>query len=131
MRWILMALVAATFAGPVMAQETAEKKEKKEKRRADVIALWEIDQIRGEVTNAHEIVVRLRSQFLRVRGVSTIHGDPPTIKVIVDGYPRGDVGTLVQIPAISIKEIRYLKAGDATTQFGTGYDAGAIVVKTQ
>jgi len=117
---------------PLTAQETAPKKIK---RQTNLISLEEIEQVRGEVTDAYQIVQRLRPQFFRARGSSSLgnaaSGDYKGPRVIVDGSPRGEVDALRQITAIAVKEIRYLSAGDATTQYGTGYDGGAIVVSTR
>lgn len=55
----------------------------------------------------------------------------PTARVVVDGTPRVGVGALAEISAMMVREIRYLNAADASIQFGTGYDGGAILVFTR
>lgn len=73
-------------------------------------------------SNALEVVRQLRPDFLRSRG--PLHAP----KVFVDHVSRGSVGELRQIPAASIREIRYLDARAATQQFGPGYSGGVIHV---
>ena len=101
-----------------------------------MIVVEEIDAIRTEVNTAHDIIQRLRPSFLRTRGASSFgnaaSGTPtPTAKVIVDGAPRGGLSSLDQISAMSVRELRYLNAADASIQYGTGYDGGAILVFTR
>jgi len=50
---------------------------------------------------------------------------------VVDGVAIGQVENLVNVNAISVMEIRYISATDATTRFGTGYVGGAILVTTK
>ena len=90
----------------------------------------------GEVNTARDLVQRLRPGFLRNRGASSFgnaaSGTPtPTARVIVDGAPRGGLGALAEISAMSVREIRDLNAADASIQYGTGYDGGAILVLTR
>jgi hypothetical protein len=42
-----------------------------------------------------------------------------------------ELENLRNFPAANIEEIRYLNAQDATTLYGTGNAAGAIIVKTK
>jgi len=133
MRLVLTVALISLLAAPLAAQEPTAKP--KIKRQANLISNEEIDQVRGEVNDAYQIVQRLRPQFLRTRGASSLGnsaaGDYKGPRVIVDGSPRGEVSALSQITAMTVKEIRYLSSGDATTQYGTGYDGGAIVVTTR
>jgi hypothetical protein len=52
--------------------------------------------------------------------------------VIVDGTPQaGGVESLRSMRASDASELRFLNSSDATTRYGTGYTAGAIVVSTR
>lgn len=133
MRPLLFAALVSLFAFPALveAQET-----KKIKRRTNVISVEEIDQIRNEVSDAWELVKRLRPRFLSTRGAASFGNAAsgraaPYAKVVVDGVGRGELHTLRQIPVMHVIEIRYLSAADASTRYGTGYDGGAIEVKTR
>ena len=134
MRFLALALAGLIVTLPAFAQDSAKTAKPKIKRSPNVISLEEIEQIRAEAPDAYAIVQRLRPQYFRVRGSGPFDPARPSEargpKVVVDGTPRGDLDTLHQIPSTMVKEIRYLNAGDATTQYGTGYDGGAILVST-
>jgi hypothetical protein len=85
----------------------------------------------------YEVVERLRPNMLRTRGqmgrvTGASGGDSgagmSTIKVYQNGSPIGDISMLRNILASSVKQVQYLSPSDATTRFGTGHDAGAILV---
>ncbi|MCC6774419.1 MAG: hypothetical protein IT360_24760 [Gemmatimonadaceae bacterium] len=84
-------------------------------------------------TSAMEAVQRLRPAMLRSRGagssVSNPGGDP--IAVYVDGVRAGGPEALNNVTGLSVKEIRFIGAADATTRFGTGHVSGAILVTTK
>lgn len=135
---ILSALAASAAAVPATAQDKPEKakEEKKPKRNPDVITIDEIEVVRNQVSNGMDIVQRLRPTFLRTRGATTMMSGSssnatPRPMVVLDGSPHGELETLRQISAISIKEIRYLSGTNATTKFGTDYGGGAILVTTR
>ncbi|MGQ0643561.1 MAG: hypothetical protein ACT4P6_22670 [Gemmatimonadaceae bacterium] len=85
----------------------------------------------------YEVIERLRPNMLRTRGqmgrvTGAAGGDSgagmSTIKVYQNGSPIGDITMLRNIQASSVKTVQYLSSSDATTRFGTGHDAGAILV---
>lgn len=85
------------------------------------------------VTNALEAVQRLRPTMLRGRASQGL-SDPQSnsgIVVYVDGIQTGGVSTLANVPALNVKEIRFINAADATTRFGTGHPMGAILLVTK
>ena len=53
------------------------------------------------------------------------------VAVYVDGIRIGTVQALSGIPATNVREIRRLDTRDATTRFGTGHTAGAILIFTK
>lgn len=88
----------------------------------------------------YEVVERLRPNMLRTRGqVGRVSGASATeagassssIKVYLNGTQIGDLTALRNIQASSVKRVEYLGASDATTRFGTGVDAGAILVTSK
>ena len=134
-KWFASLFLVVALGNPLAAQDTSTPKPKF-KRQPNVIVVEEIDAIRTEVSTARDLIQRLRPSFLRTRGASSFGNaangaNTPTPQVVVDGAPRGDVSALTQIPAMTVREIRYLNAADATIQYGTGYDAGAILVFTR
>ena len=100
----------------------------------DLILESEISSRAGEATNALQIVQKLRPQMLRSRGVispNDPNGEATTPKVYVDNVSYGTLESLANINSAQIKEIRYIKATDATTQWGTGHTGGVILVITK
>jgi hypothetical protein len=100
----------------------------------DLILESEIAARAGEATNALQVVMKLRPQMLRSRGVispNDPNGEATMPKVYVDNVSYGNVESLSNINSSQIKEIRYIKATDATTQWGTGHTGGVILVITK
>jgi hypothetical protein len=89
--------------------------------------------------SAYDIVRVLRPSMLTSRGITTARSQSQSrvweadhgIKVYLDGIRYGGVESLATIPANTVREIRWLSAGDATIRYGTGNVAGAIVVATR
>ena len=72
-----------------------------------------------------EAIRQLRGRWLNSRG----RGTP---EVVVDGAPRqSGIDELRSLRVSDVQEVRYMSASDATTRFGTGYEAGAILVTTR
>jgi hypothetical protein len=92
------------------------------------------DQIkRIGATNALEAVQRLQPRMLeKQRGPSSINfEDQAQIVVYLDNSRLGGIETLTMVQTGNVVEIRYLSASEATTRFGTGNAAGAIVITTK
>ena len=82
--------------------------------------------------NALEAVKSLRPSMLRARGGSLRNQSGASeIVVYLDGVKTGGPNSLEIVPAISVREIRLISAGDATIKFGTGHPMGAILVTTK
>ncbi|HEX4935763.1 MAG TPA: hypothetical protein VFV33_21435 [Gemmatimonadaceae bacterium] len=85
-------------------------------------------------TNALEAIQRLRPAMLRGRGQTTLEpsaGGPIAIMLRVDDVPVGTIDQATNIGALTVKEIRFINASDATTRFGTGYPMGAVLITTK
>ncbi len=140
----LLAVMWLAGAGvvPAAAQEPAdsakqaearagepEKAEKKKIRRhPDRISAEELAELGSG--NALEAVRRLRSSWLRTRGVANPAGGDPIV-VYLDGVRVGELAALEEVRIASVEEIRRLKGTDAVTRYGRGHDSGAIVVTTK
>lgn len=71
-------------------------------------------------------IQRLRPAWLR----PGTRGQLP--EVIVDGSPQaGGAEGLRSFRAGDVGQVEYMSASDATTRYGTGYTAGAILVTTR
>lgn len=77
------------------------------------------------MSDAYEVVDRLRPTFLSPRGTLT----PPV--TYVDGLPFGDLQSLHRIQPSSIASIQYLDAMMATQRYGKAAGGGAILVTTK
>jgi hypothetical protein len=94
----------------------------------DVLTAEEISRASG--MTAYDVVQQLRPQFLRIRTGRSVQGSGQIEPVIyVDNIRSGGLAALRDIRAESVEEIRYIGASDATTRFGTGHMAGAILVR--
>lgn len=100
----------------------------------DVIYEPEISSRASDAANALQVIQKLRPQMLQTRGLASptdVTGESMRPKVYVDNVEYGDVSTLGNLVAGQIKEIRYLNARDATTQWGTGHMGGVILIITK
>jgi len=100
----------------------------------DVILDSEISSRAAEAASALQVIQKLRPQMLRTRGrtsPSDSTGQASQPKVYVDNIEYGGLSYLENVPAIQIREIRFVNARDATTQWGTGHMGGVIVILTK
>jgi hypothetical protein len=82
-------------------------------------------------SNAYDVITRLRPNFLKTRGHTTINmGGNDYASVFLDGQVYGDLSSLKSIPASQIHEIRYLSGNEAGTKYGMQYGSGVIDVRT-
>jgi hypothetical protein len=80
-------------------------------------------------TNVHDVIRALRPQWLRPRGRTTLAGRGPDEPAIYVGGARyGAIGDLQQMDPIGITRIEWIDPVNATTRFGTGHSAGAIMI---
>lgn len=76
--------------------------------------------------DVYTAISRLRPSWLR----SGSRGTLPA--VLVDGSPQsGGAEVLQNFRAADVTLLEYMSASDATTRYGTGYTAGAIIVTTR
>jgi len=96
----------------------------------NLITRVEIEQSRAN--SAWDAVVKLRGNFMASRGANSLMlkvNKEPT--VFLDDVEYGNLGTLKQIPAASVAEIRFVEGWNAETKFGPGHAAGVIQVYTR
>src|SRR5215210_4628250 len=71
------------------------------------------------VSTAYEAVERLRPNFLRSRGPSSLRTDVSSLPTVWLGRQKyGDASTLRQIPASNIVQIRFFSASESAVRFG-------------
>ena len=95
----------------------------------NVITYPEIE--RTQARSAFDLVRKTRPNFLASRGLTTILGNSSNLPTVyVDGMRYGPIGTLNDIPASSIAEIKLYRAAEAA-QFGLGNTGGVLMVRTR
>jgi hypothetical protein len=83
------------------------------------------DMANQQELDLFQAIRQLRGRWLTSRG----RGTP---RVHVDGGARqGGVQELQNIRVSEVQEVEFMGAADATLRFGTGYEAGAILVTTR
>jgi hypothetical protein len=106
----------------------------------DIITEADINSRAADASNALQVIQKLRPQMLRGRGLAVLPNEGRTAaeatgaslpKVYIDNIAYGDLNSLSNVNASQIREIRYLNARDATTQWGTGHLGGVILVLTK
>jgi len=82
------------------------------------------DLVNQQELDLFQAIRQLRGRWLTSRGRGTA-------RVHVDGSRLGGVQELQNIRVADVQEVEFMNAADATLRFGTGYDAGAIIVTTR
>ncbi len=83
------------------------------------------DMANQQELDLYQAIRQLRGRWLTSRG----RGTP---RVHVDGGARqGGIQELQNIRVSEVQEVEFMGAADATLRFGTGYEAGAILVTTR
>lgn len=86
----------------------------------------------SQQTNAYDVVSKLRPNFLKSRGRTTIYGQGSDYAtVFLDGQSFGDLGSLRNIASSQIRSIKFIRGTDAVTVYGMQYGAGVIDVRTR
>lgn len=76
-----------------------------------------------------QAVQRLRPQFLRSRGPSSINRTEVDVLVVYLGATRmGSIEALNQIRTADVREIRYLGPSEASQRYGLNHSSGALVL---
>jgi hypothetical protein len=91
------------------------------------------DQIAASAqTNAYDVVSRLRPNFLKSRGRTTVYGQGSDYAtVFLDGQSYGDLSSMRNIAASQISSIHFIRGTDAVTTHGMQYGAGVIDIRTK
>ena len=86
----------------------------------------------SQQTNAYDVVSKLRPNFLKSRGRTTVYGQGSDYAaVFLDGQSYGDLGSLRNIASSQIRSIKFIRGTDAVTTHGMQYGAGVIDVRTK
>ena len=83
-------------------------------------------------TTAWDLLSKIRPNFLRSRGPSSLRDlTPVTAVVYVNGSLYGKLESLKSLNAEDLREIEFIDASEATTRFGTDHVGGAILIRTR
>ncbi|HET9984868.1 MAG TPA: hypothetical protein VFQ38_14820 [Longimicrobiales bacterium] len=127
---LALALVLAACGGATrQAGETSADKAAPRHSRTSLSA---DELVATNASSAFDAVERLRPEFLRPRGTSSLStGAPDLPAVFLDGIHAGGLEMLRALRPTEIELIRFVSAADATTRYGTGYPGGVIEVVTK
>ncbi len=95
----------------------------------DVITREQIAETHSR--NALQVVEALHSNWLHVRGPDTIMSGPTVVLVYLDGQRYGDTTSLKDIPAETVRSIRFIAGTAAAARYGLDTGAGVIEVSTR
>lgn len=96
----------------------------------DVISAEQLREM--DDLSAYRAIQRLRPQWLRARGRSSIENQSAEgVRVYVDDVRQSGVESLRTLQVIDLEEIRFLDAREATTRFGIDHGNGAIAITTR
>lgn len=124
-RWTLMAtamaLTSACASGGATSGATTQNAPRRDR---SVITQEEITETRAN--DAYGVVRAARPAWLLPKAVGS---GRQTVQVYVEGNKAGGgINALQQYNVTQIREMRFLSGEEATTRFGTGNGAGAILV---
>lgn len=108
-----LAFFTASCAGPLRQPSTQSA------RNPDVLTREQLQATRAD--DALRAIRVSRPHWLRARGV----------QVYLDAAKYGPASALESLQVSTIEEIRFLNGADATTRFGIGHGAGAILITTR
>lgn len=96
----------------------------------NLITVDELEKVNA--SNLYDAVNRLRPQFLRSRGVTSMQDpNPPTAVVYLDGQRVGGIDFLERMSPMGVVSVRYMTPVDASSRYGLNHDGGAILVSTR
>lgn len=113
---VALSLVAGCATGGATTQNAP-------RRDRNVITQEEIDATRAN--DAYNVVRSARPGWLLPRMVGSSRQN---VQVYVEGNKAGGITALQQYNVGQIREMHFLSGEDATTRFGTGNAAGAILI---
>lgn len=113
----------AGAAAPAPAQQTRGSSR-------DIITKAEIEQTQG-VPNAYDLVRRLRPNFLRVEGRTSMGIVPQQPLVRLNGSVLGDINSLRSVDVTGLEEIRFYSIVEAETKWSGEHGRPVIAVTTR
>ncbi len=137
---LALGLVASACASGGSSSAPAAAPTSSTPRRGSANLITESEITAAGLETLYDVIERLRPNMLRTRGqMGRITGaaggesgaSMSTIRVYLNGAPIGDTSALRNIQAGSVRQVQLLSSSDATTRFGTGHDAGALLITSK
>lgn len=101
-------------------------------RRSDRSHLNADEIMASHETNMYDVINKLRPQWFLTRGVSSRDAEANQVQVYLDGTRQdGGVQSLRQIEPGRVITAQRIDGADASTRFGMGNGAGAILINTR
>lgn len=97
--------------------------------RSDLLTREDIEMV--SQNNVYDLVLSLRSNWLRTRGADTIMGTPSEVIVYLDGVRYGGVELLRAMNTSTVEQIQHFNGIDASGRWGLDHGAGVIHVTTR
>jgi hypothetical protein len=97
----------------------------------DVITREEIEK--STAATAYDLVLNLRPQWLRTRGISTLAqaSGEEDIVVYMNNARLGSRDAMRRVPLGAVQYLQFFTAREATYRWGAGHLHGAILISTQ
>jgi hypothetical protein len=97
----------------------------------DIITREEIEE--STAATAYDLVLNLRPQWLRTRGISTLAqaAGQEDIVVYMNNARLGFRDAMRQVPLGAVQYLQFFTAREATHRWGAGHLHGAILISTQ
>jgi hypothetical protein len=127
-RVLLLVLVVAA-AGCASSSTSANAPAAPQPNRQNLLLREEISA--SGVGNMMDAIQRLRPQFLRVRGQSSITQGGDAVAVYMDNVHIGGVEQLRTIAANGVVRVEYVSGPDTAFKFGSSHSAGVIHIVTK
>jgi hypothetical protein len=103
-------------------------------RRGNLITAEDITAAHADVSSVYDAIARLRPNWLATHGPTSLStaGGAGVATVWLNGVQYGDLGSLRNIPAYDVADIRYYDVTEAGARYGLkGGTSGVIEVRTR
>jgi hypothetical protein len=98
-------------------------------RNLDVLTPAELESQPG--STLYFAIQRLRPNWLKIRGMTSINAGDDAIIVYRDDVRLGTLGVLHDITVSTVATVRFITGPEAASRFGPGHQSGAILVTTR
>lgn len=124
----LYLIAAAAILGCAPSSTTSGTGASPAPRRASLLTAEEIAKANASTGTTYDAVSRLRPQWLSSHGPTSFITEGTEFAIVfVDGHRYGDLGSLRNIPASDVADIRYYNSSEAGGKFGLHAGTGGVI----